>query len=88
MAEKKAKTIVNKRDSEARQKAEAEVSRLQRENQLLRQQDERNAKENRLLREMVEDYNEALTGQLIDADTLMQQERFKRQKQKSKGMER
>lgn len=87
MAEKKAKTIVNKRDSEARQKAEAEVSRLQRENQLLRQQDERNAKENRLLREMVEDYNEALTGQLIDADTLMQQERFKRQKQKSKGME-
>lgn len=88
MAEKKAKTIVNKRDSEARKKVEAEVSRLQRENQLLRQQDERNAKENRLLREMVEDYNEALTGQLIDADTLMEQERFNRQKKKSKGMER
>lgn len=87
IAEKKAKTIVNKRDSEARKKAEAEVSRLQQENQLLRQQDERNGKENRLLRELVEDYNEALTGQLIDADTLMEQERFKRQKQKSKGME-
>lgn len=88
VAEKKAKTIVNKRDSEARKKAEAEVSRLQRENQLLRQQDERNGKENRLLRELVEDYNEALTGQLIDADTLMEQERFNRQKKKSKGMER
>lgn len=83
-AKTEAKRMVSKRELDAIKEANEKVTKLQQENQLLKQHNELNQEENKLLKKMIEDYNEDLTGQFVDADTLIKQTLKKGQKRGQK----